>query len=96
MATIRQLNVFLLYFLGFVHVVWMDGRLQLYCAFHRPDTSKWMVFCGGCGDWYHGCCVRVREADGDLVGKYHCMQWFPLILSARSAAQRRNCSSESQ
>ena len=31
-----------------------------------------MIGCDGCEDWYHGECVNVKEADGDLIDKYYC------------------------
>jgi hypothetical protein len=45
---------------------------QLYCICRKPDTGKWMIACDGCEDWYHGECVNVKEADGDLIDKYYC------------------------
>lgn len=46
---------------------------EVYCVCRRPDNHKWMIACdGGCEDWFHGTCVRIREEDGDLIDKFVC------------------------
>ncbi|KAI9653741.1 MAG: hypothetical protein M1821_006935 [Bathelium mastoideum] len=44
-----------------------------YCICRRPDNHTWMIACdGGCEDWFHGKCVNIAEADGDLIDTYIC------------------------
>ncbi|KAK7559818.1 hypothetical protein IWX91DRAFT_309686 [Phyllosticta citricarpa] len=45
----------------------------IYCICRKGDNHTWMIACdGSCEDWYHGKCVDVREADGDLIEQYFC------------------------
>ena len=46
---------------------------ERYCVCRRPDNHTWMIACdGGCDDWFHGRCVDIAEADGDLIDTYIC------------------------
>ncbi|MBE7181560.1 MAG: hypothetical protein INR71_10205, partial [Terriglobus roseus] len=46
---------------------------EVYCICRRPDNHSWMIACdGGCDDWFHGKCVRMREEQGELIDKYIC------------------------
>lgn len=50
-----------------------DGSTEVFCICRRPDNHTWMIACdGGCDDWFHGSCVNIAEADGDLIDKYIC------------------------
>ncbi|KAL9066455.1 MAG: hypothetical protein Q9157_007131, partial [Trypethelium eluteriae] len=46
---------------------------ERYCICRRPDNHTWMIACdGGCDDWFHGACVNIAEADGELIDTYIC------------------------
>ncbi|KAI9817620.1 MAG: hypothetical protein M1832_004624 [Thelocarpon impressellum] len=46
---------------------------DIFCTCRRPDDHTWMIGCdGGCEDWFHGKCVKIKEEDGDLIDKYIC------------------------
>ncbi|KAL9095142.1 MAG: hypothetical protein Q9165_002745 [Trypethelium subeluteriae] len=46
---------------------------ERYCICRRPDNHTWMIACdGGCDDWFHGACVAIAEADGELIDTYIC------------------------
>ncbi|KAK8225413.1 hypothetical protein HDK77DRAFT_385444 [Phyllosticta capitalensis] len=45
----------------------------IYCICRKGDNHTWMIACdGSCDEWYHGKCVDVKEADGDLIEQYFC------------------------
>src|SRR6266480_3998110 len=46
---------------------------DVYCICRKGDYHGWMVACdGGCENWFHGKCVKIREEDGDLIDRYVC------------------------
>lgn len=46
---------------------------DVYCICRKGDDHSWMIACdGGCEDWFHGKCVKIREEDGDLIDRYVC------------------------
>jgi len=46
---------------------------DVYCICRKGDDHSWMIACdGGCEDWFHGKCVKIREEDGDLIDRYIC------------------------
>ncbi|KAF2101241.1 hypothetical protein NA57DRAFT_35669 [Rhizodiscina lignyota] len=46
---------------------------EVYCVCRKPDNHSWMIACdGGCDDWFHGKCVKMREDMGELIDKYIC------------------------
>lgn len=46
---------------------------ELYCICRKPDNHSWMIACdGGCDDWFHGKCVKMKEEEGELIDKYIC------------------------
>jgi COMPASS component SPP1 len=46
---------------------------DVFCICRKGDNHTWMIACdGGCEDWFHGKCVKMREEDGDLIDKYIC------------------------
>lgn len=46
---------------------------DVYCVCRKGDDHSWMIACdGGCEDWFHGKCVKIREEDGDLIDRYIC------------------------
>ncbi|KAG0258304.1 hypothetical protein BG011_003376 [Mortierella polycephala] len=49
------------------------GDVKLYCICRTPyDTSRFMIACDECDEWFHGDCVGVAEKDSDMVDKYYC------------------------
>ncbi|KTW31480.1 hypothetical protein T552_00123 [Pneumocystis carinii B80] len=49
-----------------------NENVVLYCICQKPDTGCWMIACDGCDNWYHGECVKIVEADEELLDKYFC------------------------
>ncbi|PGG99489.1 compass component spp1 [Blastomyces parvus] len=46
---------------------------ELFCICRKPDNHTWMIGCdGGCEDWFHGKCVKIKQEDADLIDKYIC------------------------
>ncbi|KAI5285284.1 hypothetical protein KEM54_000691 [Ascosphaera aggregata] len=46
---------------------------DLFCICRTADDHTWMIACdGGCEDWFHGKCVKIDEADSELIDKYIC------------------------
>ncbi|KLJ10232.1 hypothetical protein EMPG_14403 [Blastomyces silverae] len=46
---------------------------KLFCICRKPDNHTWMIGCdGGCEDWFHGKCVKIKQEDADLIDKYIC------------------------
>jgi COMPASS component SPP1 len=59
-----------------------DEDDQLYCICRKGDDHTWMIACdGGCKDWFHGRCVKIKEEDGNLIDRYICPKCEPKIGS---------------
>mmetsp|Transcript_11570 Transcript_11570/g.21629 ORF Transcript_11570/g.21629 Transcript_11570/m.21629 type:complete len:2140 (-) Transcript_11570:138-6557(-) len=44
-----------------------------YCICRRPYEG-FMIGCDDCGEWYHGPCIGVTQAQGDKMEKYVCLR----------------------
>lgn len=44
-----------------------------YCICRRPYEG-FMIGCDECGEWYHGPCIGVTQAQGDKMDKYVCIR----------------------
>lgn len=38
-----------------------DDDQTLYCVCRRPHERRFMVCCDGCGEWFHGACVKITK-----------------------------------
>ncbi|KAL2373967.1 hypothetical protein RJ035_004653 [Blastomyces gilchristii] len=51
----------------------VEDPSELFCICRKPDNHTWMIGCdGGCEDWFHGKCVKIKQEDADLIDKYIC------------------------
>ncbi|GAB6021469.1 CXXC-type zinc finger protein 1 [Chamberlinius hualienensis] len=44
----------------------------VYCICRSNDTSRFMIGCDHCNEWYHGDCVGVTEKESKQILKYFC------------------------
>lgn len=50
-----------------------ETNVQLYCICRKPyKAGEFMIQCDICREWFHGRCVKLSEADADIVKNYHC------------------------
>ncbi|CAG9832145.1 unnamed protein product [Diabrotica balteata] len=49
-----------------------DG--QAYCICRSSDSSRFMIGCDACEEWYHGDCVKISEKDAKLIKQYICVR----------------------
>ena len=45
-----------------------DSSKELFCICQQPD-STFMICCDQCGEWFHGDCISITEAEGDRMGE---------------------------
>lgn len=45
-----------------------DSNKGLFCIC-RQSESMFMICCDQCGEWFHGDCIDITEAEGDRMGK---------------------------
>ncbi|XP_049825378.1 CXXC-type zinc finger protein 1 isoform X2 [Aethina tumida] len=49
-----------------------DG--QAYCFCRSSDSSRFMIACDACEEWYHGDCVEISEKKAKLITQYFCFR----------------------
>ncbi|KAJ8949200.1 hypothetical protein NQ318_021693 [Aromia moschata] len=49
-----------------------DG--QAYCICRSSDSSRFMIACDACEEWYHGDCIKISEKEAKLVKQYFCIR----------------------
>lgn len=49
-----------------------DG--QAYCICRSSDSSRFMIGCDACEEWYHGDCINVSEKEAKHIKHYYCQR----------------------
>lgn len=49
-----------------------DG--QAYCICRSSDSSRFMIGCDSCEEWYHGDCINITEKESKLIRQYFCVR----------------------
>ncbi|XP_063925339.1 CXXC-type zinc finger protein 1 [Zophobas morio] len=49
-----------------------DG--QAYCICRSSDSSRFMIACDACEEWYHGDCMNISEKEAKLIKQYVCIR----------------------
>lgn len=49
-----------------------DG--QAYCICRSSDSSRFMIACDACEEWYHGDCIKISEKEAKLIKRYFCIR----------------------
>lgn len=49
-----------------------DG--QAYCICRSSDSSRFMIACDACEEWYHGDCIRISEKEAKHIRQYFCIR----------------------
>lgn len=47
-----------------------DG--QAYCICRSSDSSRFMIGCDACEEWYHGDCINITEREAKHIKQYFC------------------------
>lgn len=45
----------------------------LYCICRTSDTSRFMIGCDNCNEWYHGDCISITEEYAKKIKKFYCL-----------------------
>ncbi|OQR69410.1 PHD finger and CXXC domain-containing protein-like [Tropilaelaps mercedesae] len=45
----------------------------VYCICRTSDTSRFMIGCDNCNEWYHGDCISITEEFAKNVSKFFCL-----------------------
>ncbi|KAG5682963.1 hypothetical protein PVAND_012279 [Polypedilum vanderplanki] len=43
-----------------------------YCICRSSDSSRFMICCDQCEEWYHGDCININEKESKSIKKYYC------------------------
>ncbi|XP_015188319.1 PREDICTED: CXXC-type zinc finger protein 1-like [Polistes dominula] len=49
-----------------------DG--QAYCICRSSDSSRFMIGCDACEEWYHGDCINITEKDAKHIKQFFCIR----------------------
>nr|CAD7441395.1 unnamed protein product [Timema bartmani]CAD7453742.1 unnamed protein product [Timema tahoe] len=49
-----------------------DG--QEYCICRSSDSSRFMIGCDSCEEWYHGDCINITEREAKYIKQYFCIR----------------------
>ncbi|XP_067015248.1 CXXC-type zinc finger protein 1 isoform X2 [Anabrus simplex] len=49
-----------------------DG--QAYCICRSSDSSRFMIGCDSCEEWYHGDCIRITEKEAKYIKHFVCVR----------------------
>lgn len=49
-----------------------DG--QAYCICRSSDSSRFMIGCDNCEEWYHGDCIRITEKEAKYIKQFFCVR----------------------
>ncbi|XP_030069497.1 death-inducer obliterator 1 isoform X2 [Microcaecilia unicolor] len=64
----------------------------LYCICQQPHNNRFMICCDRCEEWFHGDCVGISEARGQLLEKdgedYICPNCTILHMQDETASER--------
>ncbi|KAM3962563.1 LOW QUALITY PROTEIN: CXXC-type zinc finger protein 1 [Aphomia sociella] len=45
---------------------------QAYCICRSSDSSRFMIACDACEEWYHGDCINISEREAKYIKTYFC------------------------
>ncbi|XP_050672022.1 CXXC-type zinc finger protein 1-like isoform X2 [Leptidea sinapis] len=45
---------------------------QQYCICRSSDSSRFMIACDACEEWYHGDCINISEKEAKYIKNYFC------------------------
>ncbi|CAH2094402.1 unnamed protein product [Euphydryas editha] len=45
---------------------------QAYCICRSSDSSRFMIACDACEEWYHGDCINISEREARYIKNYFC------------------------
>ncbi|CAL8077921.1 unnamed protein product [Orchesella dallaii] len=47
---------------------------EIYCICRSSDSTRFMIACDACEEWYHGDCVNITQSEANNIHHYYC-QW---------------------
>lgn len=50
-----------------------DDDSSVYCICRTKDTSRFMIGCDSCNEWYHGDCISITEEYAKNIIKFFCL-----------------------
>lgn len=50
----------------------MKDENLAYCICRTSDSSRFMICCDFCEEWYHGDCINLTEKSSKAIKKYYC------------------------
>lgn len=46
---------------------------EAYCICRSSDSSRFMICCDACEEWYHGDCINITEKEAKHIKQYFCI-----------------------
>ncbi|KAF4518879.1 hypothetical protein B566_EDAN006730 [Ephemera danica] len=51
-----------------------DRAGEAYCICRSSDSSRFMICCDNCEEWYHGECINISEKEAKYIKQYFCLR----------------------
>ncbi|XP_021961175.1 CXXC-type zinc finger protein 1 isoform X2 [Folsomia candida] len=45
---------------------------DVYCICRSSDSTRFMIACDNCEEWFHGDCINITESDAKVIKHYYC------------------------
>lgn len=51
----------------------LNNTTEQYCICRSSDSSRFMIACDNCEEWYHGDCINITEKEAKHIKSYFCL-----------------------
>ncbi|XP_065313453.1 CXXC-type zinc finger protein 1-like isoform X2 [Gordionus sp. m RMFG-2023] len=49
-----------------------ENQEEIYCICRSSDSSRFMICCDKCNEWYHGDCINITQSEANEIEQFYC------------------------